>query len=208
MTRISKPATELKRLHCYKNKSEWMKRTHSKHHYRGAFQMDSYFLRFLSKKKKFYQMFFLSESVRQWWQWVAPETPSTEDRLAEVVYPFPFPSGCLALHRMPATAQRSRCRNSDVTHHPEDRGVHHYSSVRHREKSTTPLFHESVLCHRAVRMLIQRPRGDHLLLCLDLAKNKQLHWTKRLGGSQQGLSGQTAWLPEYEAAPPPRVRGL
>lgn len=50
MTRISKPATELKRLHCYKNKSEWMKRTHSKHHYRGAFQMDSYFLRFLSKK--------------------------------------------------------------------------------------------------------------------------------------------------------------
>lgn len=127
-------------------------------------------------------MFFLSESVRQWWQWVAPETPSTADRLAEVVYPFPFPSGCLALHRMPATAQRSRCRNSDVTHHPEDRGVHRYSSVRHQEKSTTPLFHESVLCHRAVRMLIQRPRGDHLLLCLDLAKNKQLHWTKRLGG--------------------------
>lgn len=54
---------------------------------------------------------------RQWWQWVAPETRSTEGRLAEVFYPFPFPSGCLALLGMPATAQRSRRRNSDhVTH--------------------------------------------------------------------------------------------
>lgn len=155
------------------------------------------------QKKKILSNVFLEWVSQAVVTMVAPETPSTEGRLAEVFYPFPFPSGCLALHRMPAIAQRSRCRNSNVTHHPEDHGVHCYSSVRRQEKSTTPLLHESVLCHRAVRMLIQRPRGDHLLLNLDLAKNKQLHWTKRLAGSRQGLSGQTSWLPEYEAAPPP-----
>lgn len=62
-----------------------------------------------------------------------------------------------------------------------------------RRACMTHLFNESVLCHRTLKRMTHRPRASCLFLCLDLVRNKQLCWPKRLGPkrSQEGLPHQT-----------------
>lgn len=151
MTRKSKAATKLRRRHCYENKSERVQWIHNKHHYCGAF------LRWVLTSWDFYQKisiksFSWMSQFRQWWQWVAPETRSTEGRLAEAFCPFPFPSRCLALRWDASHCTERSLAKQWQRYSPEDHGSHCYSSVRRQERS--------VLCRGAFRMLIQRPRGD------------------------------------------------